>query len=145
MFAPQTSLVPVPAITLSRALRPATLLALAGCAAAASGGDATPAQREVITRAEIEATPVTNAFELVRRLRPEFLQPYRRVPSQLAPDTQRFATVYVDGVRWGDIRALERLYVADLAEIRYLNGPDATTRFGIGHAAGAILVKTRQG
>ena len=35
------------------------------------------------------------------------------------------------------------LKTEDVASMRILNASDATTRFGIGHAAGAILITTR--
>jgi hypothetical protein len=53
-------------------------------------------------------------------------------------------TVYVDGVRYGDCEALKTIQAIDVGELRYLNGIDATTRFGTGNGSGAILVLLRQ-
>ncbi len=40
-----------------------------------------------------------------------------------------FPTVYVDSMRYGDLDALRNIPIVDIAEIRYIGGPDATTRW----------------
>ena len=117
----------------------AGLLVLAGCSSSSSGGDepAMPAGGNVITRAEIEAANVPSAYEVVRKLRYTWLQTRVRSPSGGDP-----VRVYVDGVIQSGVDELRRLEPSIVAELRYLNPGDATTRFGTGHTAGAILVFT---
>jgi hypothetical protein len=35
---------------------------------------------------------------------------------------------------------LAQIPITDVKEIQYLNGPDATQRYGTGHGSGAIIV-----
>jgi len=52
--------------------------------------------------------------------------------------------VYRDGVRVGLFSSLETIMVETIQEVRWLDGPDATQRYGTGHGAGAIEVTTRR-
>jgi outer membrane cobalamin receptor len=48
--------------------------------------------------------------------------------------------VYVDNVRFGDLETLQSIPITGIAEIRYMSGPDATTRWGTGVLGGVIEV-----
>ena len=50
--------------------------------------------------------------------------------------------VYVDGSLRGGTYVLRDLMSHSVVSIMYLDGSDATTRFGTNHENGAILVKT---
>lgn len=116
---------------------------LAACASS-SGGNSTRTprgSRDVIVLSEIEPVQVTNAFELIQRLRPEMLRP-RTGGSMTSVPTP---VVYLDGVRHGNIDSLNSVPKDVIREIRYINASDATTRFGTGHTGGAILISTRRG
>ena len=52
------------------------------------------------------------------------------------------ARAYVDGIA-RDLKLLDMLDTEDVASMRFLNASDATTRYGIGHTGGAILITTR--
>jgi hypothetical protein len=41
--------------------------------------------------------------------------------------------------------ALRTIALADVLDVTFLSGPDATTRYGTGHVGGALLVRTRRG
>lgn len=95
--------------------------------------------RFVISAEEIAAAQQTTALELVRYLRPRWLESrgqdgFRGVTSLV---------VYVNGTRTQGLDQLTRTRVGDLREIRYLDAIAATQRFGTGHGAGAILVILR--
>jgi hypothetical protein len=108
---------------------------LAGMVSAQSHG------RDRITLEEIQTLPAArNALEVVQSLRPHFLIP--RPSGSLRNPTPASIKVYVDGVPRGTTSALTQIPATLLVEIHYLRGPDATTRFGINHESGAILVKT---
>lgn len=97
--------------------------------------------RNTIKLAEIQTLPAArNALEVIQSLRPNFLIP--RPSGSLRNPTPVSIKVYVDGVPRGGPEALAVIPVNLLVEIQYLKGTDATTRFGINHESGAILVKT---
>lgn len=82
-----------------------------------------------------------NVYEAIAQLRPSFLQPH---PIASSPGSPVVATVFIDGTPLSDgLGALRQMRPDDVAEIRYLSGPDATQRFGTGNAGGSILVKTK--
>jgi hypothetical protein len=93
---------------------------------------------DLITQAEIAAAEdIQNAYDLVKRLRPNWL--HTRGPSSIhlpTPEVQ----VYINEVQRGSAESLRDLQRTALREIRHLRGPDATQRFGTGHENGAILV-----
>jgi hypothetical protein len=118
-------------------------LGLAGpVACAGSGGGSGGSSFDPITQAQMEELTVSNAHEAVQRLRPAWLR--HRGAASLQDPTPSLPVVYVDGSRRGSIEELERISVSDVEEIRYLPARDATTRFGTGHAAGVIEVRTRR-
>jgi hypothetical protein len=90
---------------------------------------------DVITQSQIAELNVANAADAVRRLRPNWLRS-RGVDEE--------PVVYVDAARRGGTRALATISAEMIQAIRYLSGPDATTRLGTGHRGGAILVTTRR-
>lgn len=99
--------------------------------------------RNVITFDEITVsrTGGTSAFDLIQRLRPEYLR--SRGPSSLSNITPVTAVVYVDEVRYGGLESLRSLSADQIREVHYINASDATTRFGTDHVGGAILITTR--
>lgn len=141
---------------MSRAGRPAAvalLILLAGCAGAGSGNRGSPGDRsrrfDVIERAELARVLRYDALEAIRQLRPRWLRGRGRfisfVGSTGQPTVERGegrVRAYVDGIA-RDLKLLDMLETEDVASMRFLNASDATTRFGIGHAGGAILVTTR--
>ena len=140
-----------------RLLASLAVLALAGTLtsnAAAQDKPKPKRQPDVISYEEIEAIKgeAGNAEDIIRRLRPKFLQVR---PSQsllgsssnaggaasASQTTQAVSIkVYVNNVRRGSIEVLRTLPAVSVTEIRYLNSSDATSRFGMDHEAGAILI-----
>jgi hypothetical protein len=132
----------------------ATLVAtlVAGCAAgssasSASAAAASRANPSVITAEEIARSSGQNAYEVIKELRPRFLQSrgattpgpgaYTRV--SLEP------VVYVDERRLSSFNELSQVPVSQIGEIRHYGAAEATAKWGTGHSAGAIqiLVKKR--
>lgn len=99
-----------------------------------------------ISWAEIEATGDNSltAWDLIQRLRPAMLRPRTfslrggRSSAAVSP------VAYLDNVRLNDLRSLQQVWREQVYEIRYLSASEATTRWGTGHASGAILVITRR-
>lgn len=124
----------------------ATVVACAG-GSQSGGGAAAPGASprrsgNVITAQEVAASSATNAFELVRQLRPQWLV-VRGMAGTGDPGAAGIQ-VYVDGVRRGSLDALETIGAEQVGEIRYLDASDATTRYGTGHVHGAIEVQTKR-
>jgi outer membrane cobalamin receptor len=121
-----------------------------GCASSPAGGSGATQQstssstrsrgaRDVITQEELAKVDVQNALDAVRRLRPSFLQTHGGLSSSISQGPQD-VVVYVDNTRMGGPSTLAQIPITDVKEIQYLNGPDATQRYGTGHGSGAIIV-----
>jgi len=112
------------------------LVTLVGCGTT-SGSARGPAN--LLTRAEIETSSATTAFELIRELRPQFLR--SRGVLSIEDPSAGYALVYMDNTFRGDLEALRTILVVDIDEVRYISSADATTRWGTGHAGGVIHVQ----
>jgi hypothetical protein len=112
--------------------------------ACASSKETTTERRSnyLITAEEIAASSARNAFDAVQLLRPNWLRMRGAAGSTLRGETIA-PVVYSDNVRLGGMENLSGIAAADIATIEYLSARDATTRFGTGHAGGAILVKSK--
>lgn len=111
------------------------MTALAACATVSA---APGAERTVITQEEIASTRATDAYSAVRAMRPAWLLP--KTIGSGRQDVQ----VYVEGNRAGGVAALQQYNVNQIRELRFLGGEEATTRFGAGNGAGAILLALKR-
>jgi len=106
---------------------------------------ATPPMRgsaNLITLEEITTSGASDALQVVKLLRPAMLR--GRNGSMNNRSGLNEIVVYVDGVRSGGPGTLENISAISIREIRFINAADATTRFGTGHAMGAILVVSQR-
>ncbi len=112
--------------------------------AAARAGQERGSSREIV-RAEIlrEAAVATNAYEVVRRLRPGWLRGRGR-PSFLDPNAGD-PLVYVDERPFGLLDSLYAISSEDISRMVLIGAADATTRWGLGHADGVISVIIMRG
>jgi outer membrane receptor for ferrienterochelin and colicin len=120
------------------------LLALAvSTACATAGTGAAPASRNanVISEPEIAASHESNAYEVIRTLRPLYLK--SRGKSSINGSGSDFASVYLDGQPYGDLSTLRNIVSSQIREIRYYSSTDAMTRFGMQAAGGAIDIHTK--
>lgn len=131
---------------------------LAGCAAnrGTEEGRASGRQTNVLTAAEIQqANRAQHAFDLIRALRPNWLQirgiqslggAAERRSGEREPTTRTAVDVmiYVDGLRMGGPAILREILASDVREARYLGPTEASARFGTDHTGGAILITTKQ-
>ena len=83
---------------MNRVLAVLVLFFVVSCGGSRQQPGARRASSNVLTQQEIAATPVTNAYEALERLRPRFLR-----PQSTATRTQEYAVVYVDGVRRANV------------------------------------------
>ena len=97
--------------------------------------------RSVITSPEIERTHAQSAFDLVRRTRPNFLA--SRGFTTIHGNSSNLPTVYVDGVRYGQIGTLNDIPASSIAEIRLYRASESA-QFGLGNTGGVLRVRTRR-
>ncbi|MEP6508197.1 MAG: hypothetical protein ABJC63_08220 [Gemmatimonadales bacterium] len=104
---------------------------------------AAPGHRDTLFEAEIisSSAPGMTAYDLVAHLRPEYLR--SRGVNSLHDLTPPTAIVYVDNVKFGSLETMRSMSAESIAQIHYMSAGDATTRFGLDHSAGAILITTR--
>lgn len=120
------------------------LLSVAGCASSGDGDRNRPsAAHNAITLEMIDdiAASVQDAYAVVDRLRPRWLR--SRGSMSIRHPQPTYPVVYVDGQRYGELDSLRTLSVQYLSSLQFISAPQATTRFGTGHAGGAILIVTR--
>lgn len=92
-----------------------------------------------ITGAEAGAVALSSAYEVVSRLRPEFLRRENDGMGRLIEPM-----VYVDGIAAGPVWILSDIPANKIAEIRYVTPEDAFLEHGPRHAGGIIAVKMRR-
>lgn len=117
------------------------VLAATGCTFGGGSAAAPGRSSDRITLEEIEASGVPTAWELVSRLRPNWLR--GRGSPDLRGSSPVLPVVYVAGVRQGGIETLRGILRSGVREMRYLDAITATTRWGEGHAGGVIEVQLR--
>ncbi len=111
---------------------------------AASANAATAVRRgsaNLIVQAEIEAAHLETIYDVIERLRPNMM----RTRGQMGRVTaggggMSTIKVYQNGTLIGDLTMLRGIQASAVKQVEYLNSSDATTRFGTGNDAGAILV-----
>lgn len=114
---------------------------IAAVSACVSTRHGSTADYNLITRAEVEATDLANAYDIVRTLRPRWLR--KAGPASInAPLPVR---VYIDGSRMDGPSALRTVPKIVIQEIRYYPPTDAQARWGLNHTHGAVAVATRRG
>ena len=122
---------------------------LAACASSSTPRQSTAgATTDLVTAAEIEATPVQNAYDLVNRLRPRWLtMSGTRVGSISGGSVRRqIIVVYLDGTRLGGIESLRAVTASSLKSLRYYDATRAATVLrdsGPEQLAGAIVLSSK--
>ncbi|MBA4073171.1 MAG: hypothetical protein C0497_15320 [Gemmatimonas sp.] len=110
----------------------------AGCTASLPGAGQGRPEQTLLTRKQIEDPRFSSAYDVVRALRGNWLTARGVASLRLMTDVQ----VYLDGVPLGGAQVLRGISTPSIQYIRYYNGTDATTRWGVGHGGGVIFVGT---
>ncbi len=113
--------------------------ALGGCAAGSGAGGGGGQDQKALTAEEMEASGYTDAFSVVQALRPLWL--WTRGTSTI--NQQESVKVYMDGNLLGGPDQLRGIPIRSIASMRFLDGLEATNRWGLDHGLGAIVVSTR--
>ena len=116
---------------------------LMGCALHRAPDAHASFDRQLITEDEIVESHAATAFEVIHRLRGNFLS--SRGETSFYATSSRFPTVYLDEQRWGNIETLRTIPAEIIASIRLYRSWEATTRYGVGNMGGVIAITTRQG
>jgi hypothetical protein len=101
-----------------------------------------------IARTELNSVrgQATNAYDLIRRLRPAMLT--SRDPSVSSSRTQHLSpdapgvSLYVDGMHVGGLDVLSSIPARSITSIRRISASTASAQFGAGLSAGAIVITT---
>jgi hypothetical protein len=123
-----------------------TLASVAGATACASSGSSTGSQSatrsnasrpNVLTAEDIQKAHIANVYDLVSSLRPRWLQT-RGVDSFQRPSEIQ---VYLGNTRMnGGISGLRDISSLGVTKIEYVDPISASSRWGLDHGAGAIVV-----
>jgi hypothetical protein len=122
-----------------------TVVSLSACAS-------TPANRvsesspDLVTSVEIDATPVSTAYDLVNRLRPAWLRAGRTGSIGGGAISSQVTLVYLDGIRLGGIESLRTLSASGIRSMKYLDATRAATVLrdpGSEAVSGAIVISTK--
>lgn len=116
-------------------------LALVSVVACASMKQVDQSDRNVITTAQIQAANAATAYDLIVKYRANFLS--SRGPNSVLLKQPKEPTVYLDQVEYGTINSLRNIPAQNVAEIRFIEGWDAMTKYGSDHVAGVIQIYTR--
>lgn len=118
----------------------AVLLAAAAACATTTETASPDSAADVITEEELATVPGLDAYEAIQRLRSGWL----RIRGRATFNAQQGIRIYVNGMARGDVGELRNLRTRNIESMRFLSGRDATTRFGVDHTDGAILVRLRR-
>lgn len=111
--------------------------------ACASGGTGTSTRSSSRSLSADELVNVAelNCYEAVQRLRPAWL----RTRGRVSMSSQQGIKLYVDGMPRGYVDEMVTIRANAVERMRYLSGPEATSRFGTDHGDGAILITLKRG
>jgi hypothetical protein len=115
------------------------VLAVVACASASNPGRHLR-DPNLLTKEDIAGAHVSNAYEAVSALRPAFLR--FRGQTTIAGSDTGYPRVYLDGQPYGDLASLRNLDVGNIRSIRFYNGSEASSKFGLNNVSGAIEVTT---
>jgi hypothetical protein len=119
-------------------------LLTAACASAAQSGvgqEGGQRSSSVVTAEELAAQPMNNLYDALQRLRPRWL--VERGTTTLGTGGNP-VVVYLDNQRMGGVEELRNILLQTVHQVRYRDAADATTRYGTGHASGAIEITTKR-
>jgi len=107
-----------------------------------TGTSPTPSDRNVITETEIMQMPSVSLYDLIQKVRPDFLR--SRGASSFSDTKTEYPVVFVDGRLYGDMASLRTLVSSQISQVRYYDAMAAQAKFGVIKASGVIDVTVRQ-
>jgi hypothetical protein len=98
---------------------------------------------DVITEDEIVASRATTAYEVIHKLRANFLT-NRGETSLNRNQSNPYPTVYMDDQEFGPISVLSSIPAAQISTIRLYRVSEANAKYGTHNLSGVIAIFTRQ-
>jgi len=98
-------------------------------------------ERNIITTEEIQAAQAATAYDVIAKLRGNFLR--SRGQNSVLLKQPKEPTVYLDEVEYGTVASLRQIPASTIAEIRFIEGNDAMRKYGSNHVSGVIQIYTR--
>lgn len=98
---------------------------------------------QVITEDEIVASHASNAFDVIHKLRANFLT-NRGQTSFNRTAANSYPTVYLDDQEFGPITTLSSIPAAQIAMIRLYRVSEANQKYGAHNLTGVIAITTKQ-
>jgi hypothetical protein len=97
---------------------------------------------QVITEDEIVDSRASNAYEVIHKLRANFLT--NRGKTSVNDTQSPYPTVYVDDQEFGPISTLSSIPASQVSMIRLYRVSEANAKFGNHNLGGVIAITTRQ-
>lgn len=131
--------------TLTLSLMAASILV--GACATGSGSQRSDTRRDPnrISPEEIQTQATGTAYDLVERLRPNWLRSRSSTLTGGVGGTVNLPRVFVDERDYGSRDSLRDFHMDSIEEIRFISGRDATTLYGTGYPGGIIFVVLKKG
>jgi len=122
------------------------IVVMTACASSGTGSSSARTSPTRISRAEVAGSSATNAYELISRLRPNWLR--AQATGSVAGGMVRTQAilVYLNRQRLEDLNALKTIGTADIDSAEWIDAtrvPTVLSDAPQGSIAGAILIKTR--
>ena len=99
------------------------------------------ASHNVITQEEIDASGAKNIYDVIARLRGNYLSD--RGPISIKSNVHSRAVVFLNDQEYGIPETMRNIPPGRIAEIRYYSGTDAVARYGAQYGGGVILLISR--
>ena len=122
---------------------PALLLAVVFACSPPRLGPGEISNSQLITEDEIIASRAVTAFEVIHKLRANFLTS-RGETSLNRNQSTPYPTVYLDGQEFGPMSTLSSIPAAEISMIRLYRVSEAAAKFGTHNMGGVIAITTRQ-
>lgn len=120
------------------------LFFVAGCAS--SGIQRSSGSPDKLTRAQIAETRAPSAYDVLTRLRPNWLNPPGMTMTGMQNSRTPQVLVYVDGIRFGGTETLRTIITSTIASMEFLSPTKAANvvrDLGTGVASAVIMVNTK--
>ncbi len=117
------------------------VLAAGACATTSTEGSRNKSGTITLEEIDGEGLVFTNAYEIVRQFRPQWL--VERGRATISSQAYDYVVVYVDNIRQGDPQTLYTITALSVQEIEHYNMAQAQRLGPIAHPHGAIVVRTR--
>ena len=121
---------------------------LVACASGGVSSASSPrmSDRSVISQADLAAAGAESAYDVIQRLRPEYLRvkPAQQGSLSTGVGDAPPPALVSRGQRVGELADLRRIPAASLSEIRYYNIEQAKIKFGMQYPGGVIELTYKQ-